>query len=510
MKRFFPLLLVPAFLCASCAKSQNAAPVPPAPAAPDQPATPQFAVAAPKADTGPYKKPTVPGAIHLEAEDGTLTGNTILTTRPGFSGKGYAGDFVPDGAKVAWTIPNARAGIYDVKIRYSAPNGPKGYDLAVNGKTASGTLAGTGDAFADESGGKVELTAGANTVEMRRGWGYYDLDALDFVPAPAPAPPARVSAKLSDPQASPQARALMQMLAHRYGHQMLSGQVNADDTAYIQSVTGKTPAIMGGDMTDYSASRVAYGAKSTESERLLQAAKAGQIVTFVWHWNAPSGLLNKMSTDAQGKPLNLMWYKGFYTNATTFDVQKALADPNSADYKLLIQDMDTIAGQLQKFSDAGVPVLWRPLHEGEGGWFWWGAKGPDSYKKLWRLLHDRLVTVHHLHNLIWVYCAGTDPAWYPGDDVVDIVGIDQYPTDSGDPLSSMWDTLETQYKGRKLLALTEFGGVPDAAKMQRYGVDWSYFVSWGGELGPHKVSPAELTRLYHEPVVVNAGDLHGK
>jgi len=519
MKHFFPLfivptLVIPALLCVSCAKSQVAVPASPSsPAAlivssPGQPATPQFALAAPVADTGPYKKPTVPGAIHLEAEDGVLTGNTVLTTRPGFSGTGYVSQFEKDGAKVAWTIPNVKPGIYRALLRYSAPFGAKSSDLAVNGKVISVALPGTGDKFADLPAGKVELTAGTNTIEIRRGWGYYDVDALDFVPAPAGVPPAKVSAALSDPQATPEARALMRLLAQTYGAKTLSGQVNADDTEYIRSVTGKTPAIMAGDFMDYSPSRLAYGADPKgETERVIQAAQAGQVVSMLWHWNAPTGLLNKMGIDAQGKPNNLMWYKGFYTDATTFDVQKALADPHSADYALLLRDMDAIAAQLQKFSDAKVPVLWRPLHEGEGGWFWWGAKGPDAYKKLWRLMHDRFTNVHHLHNLIWVYSSGVKPEWYPGDDVVDIVGIDEYPSDVSDPLSTVWDTLQSQYAGRKMLALTEFGGVPDIAKMQRYGVYWAYFASWGGDLGPHKVSPAELTRLYHEPVVVNESEL---
>ncbi len=431
------------------------------------------------------------GVIHLEAEDGTLTGNTILTARPGYTGRGYAGDFVPDGAKIAWTIPNAKAGLYEVKIRYCAPSGPKGYDLAVNGHAASGMLGKTGDAFAVESGGKVELAAGTNTVEMRRGWGHYDLDTL-----------------LSDPAATPEARALMRLLVQDYGTKTLSGQVNADDTAYVRSVTGKTPAIQAGDFMDYSPSRLAYGADpKNETERMVKAAQSGQIVSMLWHWNAPTGLRNTMGTDAQGQQTNLMWYKGFYTDATTFDVQKALADPRSADYALLLRDMDAIAVQLQKLSDAHVPVLWRPLHEGDGGWFWWGAKGSDAYKKLWRLMHERLVGVHHLHNLIWVCSSGVHPDWYPGGDVVDIVGIDEYPSDTGDPLSGVWDTLQAQHAGRKLLALTEFGGVPDVAKMRRYGVYWAYFASWGGDLGPHKMTPADLVRIYNDPHVITRADL---
>ena len=53
----------------------------------------------------------------------------------------------------------------------------------------------------------------------------------------------------------------------------------------------------------------------------------------------------------------------------------ALADPAGEDYALLLRDIDAIAVELQKFEDAGVPVIWRPLHEAQGGWFWWGAQG---------------------------------------------------------------------------------------------------------------------------------------
>ncbi len=169
----------------------------------------------------------------------------------------------------------------------------------------------------------------------------------------------------------------------------------------------------------------------------------------------------------------------------------------------VLSDIDVIAAELKKFQAAGVPVLWRPLHEAEGGWFWWGAKGPEPLKKLWRLLHARLTVKHGLHNLIWVYSSGTDPKWYPGDDVVDIVGIDQYPSDISDPLTMVWETLRSQYDGRKMIALTEFGGVPDIARMRRFGVRWGYFASWTGDLGPRRHAREELARLYRDPLVVN-------
>lgn len=506
MNRSFFLLLLPLTSAACCA---HTVPVPAATAAAalqtaaaPMPISPASAAAA-SSDT-----PLPRGPIRLQAAQASLTASTMQTKIPGFGGAGYAGEFQAEGAKAVWIIPHARAGLYRIAIRYATPYGAKGYSLVVNGARLSGMFADTKGAWATQPAGQLELRDGANMVAIERGWGCYDINSLDLIPAGAPpalkAPPFAPS----DPQATPQARALLHTLAQTYGVKTLSGQYDADDTQYLQAVTGQTPAIMGGDLIDYSPSRVARGADAQHtSERLLQAAKSGQIVTLSWHWNAPSGLIDNANAVENGQTVNRAWYKGFNTDATTFDVQRALADPHSADCAGLLRDMDAIAAQLQKFSDAGVPVLWRPLHEAEGGWFWWGAKGPDAYKQLWRLMHDRLTQVHHLHNLVWVYSSGTKPEWYPGDQYVDVVGVDSYPSDVSDPLSSTWDTLLTQYGGRKLLALTEFGGVPDIAKMRRYGVRWAYFVSWSGSLGPRKMSAADLKRIYREPSVVNQAAL---
>lgn len=168
-----------------------------------------------------------------------------------------------------------------------------------------------------------------------------------------------------------------------------------------------------------------------------------------------------------------------------------------------MRDIDAIAEQLKKFDAAGVPILWRPLHEADGRWFWWGAKGPDSFKALWSLLFDRLTRVHQLHNLIWVYTGTTQWDWYPPANEFDVIGVDFYPKDLRDPDSAMWDALQARWGDRKLLALTETGGVPDLAASWRVGVRWSYFASWGGELGPGKVPADQLPRLYRAPMVLN-------
>ena len=452
--------------------------------------------------------PAVPPPIHLSAETAALSGSTFhpfQKTAAQTPGAGYAGDFIPNGAKITWTVPNAPAGLYAVRVRYSAPFGSKGYDLVVNGVKFSGTLpATTADTFVSLRAGRIELAAGTNTVSIERGWGYYRIAAVDLSPAP-PAPALQKPTQgLSDKQATLTARALFAALKRNYGVRTLSGQQNTEDIAYIENATGQSPAVEGGDFIEYSPSRVAHGSKPGGTiEKVIRDAQAGKVVTMLWHWNAPADLIDGSYTGKDGKPVAAPWWRGFYTEASTFDYAAALNDPRSPKYALLLRDIDAIAVQMKKFDAAGVPVLWRPLHEAEGGWFWWGSKGPESYKKLWRLLHDRLVNTHHLHNLVWVYSSGTDPKWYPGDDVVDIVGIDQYPSDTGDPLYNVYETLLSEYSRRKMLALTEFGGVPDLAKMRRYGVRWSYYMSWIGDLGPRKLDKATLTRLYTAPEIVN-------
>ena len=439
--------------------------------------------------------------IHLEAEDAQISGKpTVSNARAGFSGTGYVTGFTAEGDGLSWTIPDARAGVYQVRVRYSAPD-RKGTDIAINGGKISAMLAASPNAFRTAIVGRVELRAGQNALALEKGWGYYDIDAIDLVPIAVDQNLAKPPATLIDAKATPATRELMKFLAGQYGAGTMSGQFEVKDNNYITEKTGLIPAVFGGDLMDYSPSRVERGAASEGiSEKYLARAKIGQILTLTWHWNAPSHLTE---FDAEGQPIPNYWWGGFYTKNTTFDLKAALDNPDSQDYKLLMRDIDAIAVQLQKFSDAGVPVLWRPLHEAEGGWFWWGAKGPEPLKKLWRIMHDRLTNGHDLHNLIWVYTSDGNADWYPGDDVVDIVGADAYPADYTDPLTAKWDELNAQYGGRKLITLSEVGKVPDIAKMRRLGVRWSYFNSWTGPLGGEGVPVETLKTYYGAPGVFN-------
>ena len=444
--------------------------------------------------------------MRLEAETASLSGPNLRAVVPqaasgpaspvNFSGSGYVTGFQSDGDEAVFHPKVKTGGLYKLAIGYRA-NGRKGYEIEVNDLKLSGMIERTpADRFGEQAIGTVELEAGKNTIAIHKGWGFYDVDYIELTPSGPVVPPGKPTSLPSDPQASAEARGLLTRLDDAYGKTTMVGVYKDRDAQYVMDETGARPGIMGGDLLAYSPQEVAHGThpeRDAEVERLIARAKEGYVVTLSWHWCSPSGLM-----DTKEEP----WFRGFYTEATRFDIAKALADPSSADYALLLSDIDTIAVQLRKLQDANVPVLWRPLHEAEGGWFWWGAKGPQPFVQLWQLLYDRLTKTDGIHNLLWVYTSGGDPAWYPGDAYVDVVGIDAYPKDLRDPEGQLWETLRKQIGDRKVLTISEFGGVPDIPRMQRMGEFWSYAVSWSDQEGPKKNSPEELKRILASPGVL--------
>jgi mannan endo-1,4-beta-mannosidase len=275
----------------------------------------------------------------------------------------------------------------------------------------------------------------------------------------------------------------MNYLVSQYGEKTFSGQQHSvsdnlpwPGNTYLSKSGGMIPAIRGSDFIDYSPTRRQFGENpNSETEQTIQwAQQTGGLVTMMWHWNAPADLVN-----AGDWP----WWRGFYTQGTTFDLPAALANPQSEDYQFILRDIDAIAVELQKFQSANIPVIWRPLHEAQGEWFWWGAHGPDTFKDLWNLMHDRLTNVHGLHNLIWEYTStGVNDEfldWYPGDDVVDMIGADIY-TDPSSSMSGEWYDLLEIFNGRKMIALSETGTLPNPDLLDLWNINWSYFSPWNG------------------------------
>lgn len=438
-----------------------------------------------------------------EAENSRMSGPAVGVSLAGFSGSGYAAGFTSPTDAIEFQVMADTAGRYALEIGYACESGTKIANLKINGSVKAIELATTGRAWKTRARDTINLAVGENVVGLAANWTHFDIDYVKLTPAGRVSPLSKPPKVLADPEAEKKAKSLHAWLIDAYGTTTLSGQQDISEADYVFAKTGKRPAVLGGDFMRYSPTFTSVGGEkkpANMTERYIDSAKAGFLITMMWHWNAPTDLMNGSGDQA--------WYKGFYTNATRFDLGAALADTNGAKYRLLIADMDSIALELRKFAEAGIPVLWRPLHEAEGKWFWWGAKGPENFKRLWRLMFERYTRHHGLHNLIWVFTSGGDNTWYPGDDVVDIVGYDGYTNNPSDPLTVIWEELKTRFNGRKPLALTEFGGVPDISGMHGFGVRWSYFVSWTGDCcGPRKLPDTANVARYGSAFLKNRSDI---
>lgn len=446
-------------------------------------------------------------AQKVEAEDGILSGTEVASELAGYSGSGYVTGFDTASDAVTMTLEVDADGLYELWIGYAGPFGEKTNDVYVNGIFAGSQIFPARNTFDEILFGKVRMEKGENTVSIKNNWGYFYVDYIRVQPGMAN-DIHNYREELLNEHATASARLIYRYLRDLYGHRIISGQQSDNGTMleadYIMEKTGRWPALRGFDLIDYSPSRIEHG---TTSDQTMQADNwwdQGGLVTMMWHWNAPKGLL-----DTEDAP----WWAGFYTYATTFDLTVAMNDPGSEEYQFILRDIDAIAAQLSIMQEAGTPVLWRPLHEAEGGWFWWGAKGPAPFVWLWRLMYDRLTNYHELNNLIWIWTGTNSPEgkdWYPGDDYVDIIGADIY-LDARNYSAgfSMFDDLAGIYDGKKLITMSETGTLPDPESLEEEKARWSWFCSWSKEfiMDPEVNEVAELNKVYTSDYVITYDEL---
>ena len=443
--------------------------------------------------------------IEAEAESGVLLGHARLTK---------AGDLVVvdgltaagDGVTVTVAVPEA--GFYDIAVVSASAGQYKENYLDVDGQRV-GTFVTESKDYVPAAVPAVYLDAGEHTLTVTSFWGWITIDKFVLTPSAAlPDDLYAVTPVLVNPNASENARRLMAYLCDCYGAYVISGQYcdqgmfGPENTAIFKE-TGEYPAILGLDMMNYSPANTARGTNSQTVEQAIQYWNAGGVVTICWHWTAPAEYLTGT------------WYSAFYTEHTAIDLQKIMAGQDSAGYDLLLRDMAAIAAQLQRLRDAGVPVLWRPLHEASGGWFWWGAKGSEAYIALYRLMFDLFTNEYGLDNLIWVW-NGQDPAWYPGDEYVDIIGEDIYPGERVYTSQMPRFLAAAEYtRARKIIALSENGCLMDPDLLARDGAMWSYTGTWNGEfvlkyktfISDQYTDLDMLRKFYQHEKVITRGEL---
>ena len=359
------------------------------------------------------------GAKEYEAEAGVLMGKA--GTGNAGSQAAYVQGLESDGDGVEVTVSAQADGFYDINVYSASMDGNYKENYVLVDGEQLGVVGVKGKKFTDAVLERAYMSKGEHRITVKKFWGWIRIDKIKIKPSPElPAGLFDVEPVLVNPNASDNARRLMTYLADNYGKKVLSGQYcdggmyGIENACIWKAAAGAFPAILGLDMIEYSPSRQSHGSSSKTVEHALEYWDKGGIVTLCWHWNAPE----KYLTDT--------WYKGFYKEYTSIDLNAIMEGRDQEGYALLLSDISVIAMQLKRLCDADVPILWRPLHEAAGGWFWWGSAGPEAYIKLYRLLYDELTCHYGLSNLIWVW-NGQGKEWYPGDGYVDIIGEDIYP-----------------------------------------------------------------------------------
>lgn len=411
---------------------------------------------------------TTDGTVY-EAENATRSGDALLASSSiGYSGTGYVNT---NTGNVAFTINIPETGYYDLFFRYLVRD-PKNNLLFVDGVMMADLFYPATNSWRELKAGMLKLTAGTHTISFVKSWGYTELDYAR-IQKNANGPVAfNIAAAPVTPNASAQTIKLYNFLKNSFGTKIITGAMaahstNINEASWIHNNTGKWPALTCFDFIDHTNPNQNWVVYDGPINLSKEWWNNNGIVSLMWHWRNP---LTKSGS--------------FYTAETSFDVSK-VSDTNSAEYKAMLVDIDVIAGYLKQFKDANIPVIWRPLHEAEGAWFWWGAKGAEPCKALWRLLFDRLVNNHGLNNLIWVWTTSASENaanWYPGDTYVDVLGMDIYPgTNQHGSQYLSFNKVREFSAGRKMITLSECGSAPDPAIMLEYGDTWSWFMPWNGD-----------------------------
>jgi mannan endo-1,4-beta-mannosidase len=288
------------------------------------------------------------------------------------------------------------------------------------------------------------------------------------------------------PKASPEAAALLELFYSISGKYTLTGQHNFPNikdrnTRFAAEYIGKTPVIFS---TDWGFAKEddkdSYLARPEIVKEAIRQYRLGSIITICWHAVPPTAKEPVTFQPVRGaNPRNLESVQGQLTD----EQFREILTKGTPLYKSWCSQVDSVATYLKKLQNAHVPVLWRPYHEMNGNWFWWGGRtGKYSTRALYRQIYDRLVKYHKLKNLIWVWSVDRPNKpemqfsnFYPGNDYLDILALDVYGSDFK---QEYYDSLVALSKGKPLV-LGEVGN-PPALDILSKQPKWSYWVIWSG------------------------------
>ena len=291
---------------------------------------------------------------------------------------------------------------------------------------------------------------------------------------------------LSNPNADKTATQVYDYLCSLAGAHTLSAQQESTwmgspdyEMDYLLEKTGRLPAIRGLDYMHDDFEGV--------NRRALEWWHSGGLVTICWHTGA----------DFRGEWKDCM--------ETAIPDWEAVLTPGTAEHEALLAGMDKAGHALLELQEQGVAVLWRPFHEFDGKWFWWGKGGPENFRRLWQLMYRHFTQELGLNNLIWVlgysHLYRDYEGWYPGDEYVDIIGADSY---QGGVENRLYRAL-TDITRSKPYAFHECGTNPTAQELST--TPWIWFMTWHTNYVTDENTPEALRSLYQSEYVITRDEL---
>lgn len=448
-----------------------------------------------------------------ESEISSSSNTVKENDTPDFSGDGYVTGFKPDGSSfIVFDIDAPSNQHYDLSFSIASEH-LVNCKVSLNGSEISSFKTMNDGEFTLITLYGVFLVKGQSEIELRATDGNIKIDYLKLADNTSLSEIKYDAANEPvNKQAGESAKALLNFMTENYGKYTLTGQyVSSPDNEEIEltyQTTGKYPVIRFSALHN---SGNSFDSTFKDIDACADWYKKGGIVSLMWYWESPS---KKSSV---------------YAEETDFVLADAVTDIDIANLTQeeirglygegriseqcygLILDIDNMAGQLMSLKNKGVPVLWRPLHESAGEWFWWGGD-TEAYKWLWNLMYRRFTDYFELDNLIWVW-NGQSESTLVDKSTFDIASLDIYMSSEKDYGSRYEQFLALQkiVGEDKLIALSECSEIPDIDASFRDNSVWSFFGLWygkyikneNGEFSEEFMDKDSFIRIYNSDGVIS-------
>lgn len=283
---------------------------------------------------------------------------------------------------------------------------------------------------------------------------------------------------------------------------------------------GKSPLVFGIEYYDYGLFEKNLEAREKGARFAIEKYSQGGIITICDHM--PNFVTGGDAWDRKGDAL-------------------AAVLPGGKAHSEFIHYLDRLAVFLNslKVNGKAVPVLFRPLHEMNGAWFWWGdSNSGEQLIRLWQFYHSYLTKEKGVKNALWVWSPNIDRsasverymAYWPGAAYVDVVGLDGYdntemPNIANETMVRSFNAVTSIARKFSLpVAITEVGAKIGAQEIPGFWdeavlpalhnqfLGASYVLIWNYEFGPREGTPAAagFWRMLHSGQVLNLGDVRGE